>query len=249
MDFIIEETGQICRDHYLMKIKTGDILSSPGQFINIKINNSTDPLLRRPFSIHNHENNTLEIIFKVVGKGTDILRSREKNDKIDIIAPLGNGFTLENNKKSLLIGGGVGNAPLYYLAKKLKEKKNTVHFLYGARSEDCIYSKEKYSSVSDFFTIATDDGSEGKKGFITDILGQMPDLNSFDRIYICGPSPMMKNAMRILNNINACVEVSVENYFGCGIGLCSGCAVETGQGMIRACMEGPVIDGKTIIWD
>ncbi len=248
MAYLIEKPQEVCKDHYLLKIDIDQSVSHPGQFANIKIGNM-DPLLRRPFSIYDHNGNVIEIIFKVIGKGTGLLKNITEAGHIDVIAPLGHGFSIQEKKNTLLIGGGVGNAPLYYLAKTLKAKKNKIHYLYAARSKDYIYNKNKYVLISDKFILATDDGSDGCKGLAGDIAAEVLHENNYDIVYICGPAAMMKNITGLLRSNNAQLEVSVENYFGCGIGLCSGCIVETSSGLLRACVDGPVLDGRIINWE
>ncbi len=246
---IISKPEEICKDHYLIKIDASGIDSSPGQFVNIRIGEQTDPLLRRPFSIHNHKDGVMEIAFKVIGKGTKLLRDHLKPGEIDIIAPLGKGFTLIEGGKTLIIGGGVGNAPLYYLGKSLKERNNHVTYLYGATSKDAIFHKERFDSIANQFIIATDDGSEGEKGFITAFASKNLVKNDFDFVYACGPGIMLKKMVALLDKKNIPVEVSIEKYFGCGIGVCSGCTVETIDGLKRACVDGPVFNGRDINWD
>ena len=248
MAFLIEKPLQLCSDHYLLKIDTGHPLSSPGQFVNIKIAD-TDPLLRRPFSIFDHKDNIIEIIFRVVGKGTEILKNIDKSCELDVIAPLGSGFTIAENRNVLLVGGGVGNAPLYYLAKKLKEKNNTVHYVYASRSKEYIFNEKEYRKISDNFYLTTDDGSCGCKGVACDLMPDLTKSNDFDFIYTCGPAIMMAGIVDAFKESGTHIEVSMENYFGCGIGLCYGCTIETYKGLKRACIDGPVFDGKAIKWD
>jgi len=246
MGRLLNKPKRLCEDHYLIGIDMGSDVSSPGQFVNIRLTHQTDPLLRRPFSIHNHEKNTIEVVFRVVGKGTKILRNLNKGTEIDVLAPLGKGFSIITNGRALLIGGGVGNAPLYYLAKKLKEQNTHVSYIYGARSKNYVYLKKRYTSVSDLFILSTDDGSEGRRGLVPDITNDIIHRNNFDYIYICGPSIMMEKTLDLLNDILIPIEISVENYFGCGIGLCYGCAVEGINGMKRACIDGPVFNSREI---
>ncbi|MBN2403099.1 MAG: dihydroorotate dehydrogenase electron transfer subunit [Spirochaetes bacterium] len=247
MATLIDKPLEVCKDHYLLKIDIGISLSHPGQFANIKIGKN-DPLLRRPFSIFDHKENIIEIIFKVVGKGTEILKNICKAGYLDVIAPLGQGFSITENKNTLLIGGGVGNAPLYYLAKQLKAKNNIVNYLYAARSKDYIFFEDKYRLISNTFYLATDDGSGGRKGTACDISGELAGGSGYDIVYTCGPAIMMAGIVRIFQNPDTRIEVSLENYFGCGIGLCSGCAVETNAGIKRACVDGPAFDGRVIDW-
>ncbi|MCU0847609.1 MAG: dihydroorotate dehydrogenase electron transfer subunit [Spirochaetes bacterium] len=238
---LVEKPIEIARDHYLLRI-TGLPEPSAGQFVNIKIGKGTDPLLRRPFSVFNYSEGTTEIVIKIAGKGTSLLKVSEPGE-IDAIGPLGMGFSVLKTGSALLAGGGVGNAPLYYLAKKLKESGTGVKFVYGARSSEYIYLLEEFKKVSDDLTVTTDDGSSGKKGLAAE---EALAAGGADIIYTCGPAGMMR---AISDGSSAPVEASMENYFGCGIGICSGCTIRTVGGLKRACVDGPVMEGKKIIWE
>lgn len=241
---------EVATDHYLIQIQSESTKPEPGQFINIRFNNTlTDPLLRRPFSIYNYENNIMDIIFRVAGKTTALMRDSLQPGIIDILGPLGNGWTINKDKKVLLIGGGVGNAPLYYLARELKNNNCQVDCIYGARSLNYIYGKKDFENVCDNFIITTDDGSCGLKCLVVDPLIKLLMENNYDYIYTCGPTPMMKGVVNILKDYSIPVEVSLENYFGCGIGICSGCSVTTSNGLKKACVDGPVFDGRIIDWN
>jgi dihydroorotate dehydrogenase electron transfer subunit len=239
---LIKKPENISKNHYLLKIKDEKI-SLPGQFINIRVEDNFDPLLRRPFSIYNQTDDIMEVVVNVVGKGTKII-SEYRPGTIDIIGPTGSGFTILKDKNVLLIGGGVGNAPLYYLAKELKKSNCNITYIYGSRSNEFIYMKDAFSSISNNFFIMTDDGSMGEKGLVTDKAAKLLSSTKYDMIYTCGPGPMMKALLNISRDTD--IEVSVENYFGCGVGICSGCAVETNDGFKRACVEGPVFNGKNL---
>ena len=243
---LIEKPLEVSEEHYLLKIKS-DEKPLPGQFINIRVQDGTDPLIRRPFSVFNYENSILEIIVKVAGRGTRILSSRSPG-MIDIIGPLGKGFTLPENRNVLIAGGGVGNAPLYYLSKVLSERGCRITYLYGANRADNIFLEKYYSSASDEFFLFTDDGSKGERGYVTSGIETLlhRSQKKFDIIYVCGPLAMIKKSSEITGDIP--LEVSMENYFGCGIGLCMGCSVETLNGLKRACVEGPVFNGHEIDW-
>lgn len=246
MHRLIEKPARVSEGHYLLRIESGADQSLPGQFINVRISKQHDPLLRRPFSIFSHEGGIITAVIKIVGKGTSALADSEPGE-IDILGPLGNGFTIRNNIRALIVGGGVGNAPLYYLARKLSESNCDITFLYGVRSSEFIYLADLFRGTVKRFIIATDDGSEGKKGLATDIAASLLRDEHFDMIYVCGPSAMMRPMVSLARNTP--IEISVENYFGCGIGLCFGCAVETTNGMKRACVDGPVFNGALINWD
>ncbi len=245
--FLMKDTPHaVAKDHYLLKLEGCPGPSLPGQFVNIKVSSQNDPLLRRPFSVFNHEDGAIMVIIRAVGTGTGLLARREPGS-IDILGPLGKGFTIAQNSRVLIAGGGVGNAPLYYLARKLAECRCNTTFIYGARSREYIYLPDLYRDTVSNFILSTDDGSEGVRGLVTDIAAGLIKKERFDMIYTCGPAPMMKVLVPLAGNTP--IEVSVENYFGCGIGLCSGCTIETSAGRKRACVDGPVFDGASIDWE
>ncbi len=241
-----EKPKAVAKDHYLLKFEGCHEPSQPGQFVNIRVSDRGDPLLRRPFSIFNHDKDCITVIIRSVGKGTELLSRREPGE-IDILGPLGKGFTILPGSKVLIAGGGVGNAPLYYLARTLAESRCNTTFIYGARSRDYIYLPDLYRKMAGRFILTTDDGSEGIRGLVTDITTGLIEKERFDMIYTCGPAAMMKALVSLAGDIP--VEVSVENYFGCGIGLCSGCTIDTSAGRMRACVDGPVFDGASINWE
>lgn len=243
---LINIPEKVAEDHYLLKIQYEGTECEPGQFINIKATENYDPLLRRPFSIFDAGSNIMEVVIRVIGKGTKLISNMEPGD-IDIVGPTGKGFTMEENGDLLLVGGGVGNAPLLYLMRKLKEKGNRLTYIYCARNSDYIFNEEKFRELADEVIITTDDGSAGVKGFATEVMSHIISDSKFDRIYTCGPDPMMGRVVKIAHE-DVPVEVSVENYFGCGVGLCVGCTVDTIDGFKRACVEGPVFNGRDILW-
>lgn len=249
MALLTEKPVLLCRDHILCRIDAGDIETAPGQFVNIRIGDTMDPLLRRPFSVHNQKGRTIELVIQVLGKGTRWLRDHLNPGNIDVLLPLGNGFSLPKNTSALLVGGGVGNAPLYYLARALRGRGTEVTYLYGSRSIECMFLRERYKEVADVIMEATDDGSCGEKGRITDLAEKVIGKNGFTHVFTCGPTPMMRTLVDMVRGSGIEIEVSVENYFGCGVGLCSGCTVETVHGNRRACVDGPVFNGKEINWD
>lgn len=246
MAFLLEKPRHLCREHYLLRIRHDGSPSMPGQFVSLKTCVGTDPLLRRPFSIFNHEKDVIEVVIKIVGRGTEAL-CRMEQGTIDLLGPLGRPFTVPENERILIAGGGVGNAPLYYLGKTLKERGNSLFYIYGTRSRDYIYMEKAYSTLFNDILFTTDDGSAGSKGSVTEALMGILSREQFSRIYTCGPTVMMKAVTEAAGSLP--VEVSVENYFGCGIGLCMGCTIETEQGLKRACVDGPVFSGSDVIWD
>ena len=215
-------------------------ITAPGQFINIQIDGL---FLRRPISICDYDNETVTIIYKVVGKGTELLSKACKNDKFDVLTGLGNGYTLYDNVKApLLVGGGVGVPPLYGLCKTLKERGIKSKVILGFNSAKEVFYKEEFEELGAKVYVATADGSLGVKGFVTDALNLAGD---FDYFYSCGPEPMLK---ALYNACDTDGEFSFEERMGCGFGACMGCSCKTKYGNKRICKEGPVLKKEEIIW-
>jgi len=244
----------------LLAVQGGGIASkaAPGQFLQIKVNEGLQPLLRRPFSIHAVRGTLVEILYEVVGEGTTILSKRKAGEFIDIIGPLGNGFSFSAGKanrsgknkerKPLLVAGGMGVAPLFFLAKKLKQAKPVV--LIGARTKSQILCEKEFLESGCDVKTATDDGSFGFRGRVTDLLKhQLPIMNyQLSTIYACGPKPMLKEISRIASKHKIPCQISLEAHMACGIGACLGCVVNTKEGFKRVCKEGPVFNCETIVW-
>lgn len=225
---------------YEMKL-SGDIsaVKYPGQFVNISIDGC---YLRRPVSVCDVDGDTLTLIYKVVGKGTERLSKYAAGEKIDTLVGLGNGYDLSlSGEKPLLIGGGVGVPPMYLLAKKLVEKgvKPTVILGFNTKSE--IFYENEFKTLGATVYVTTADGSYGKKGFVTDI---MKDLD-YTYFYTCGPMPMFKAIEKIAKGSG---EFSFEERMGCGFGACMGCSCKTKYGNKRICKDGPVLKREEIVW-
>lgn len=244
---LLKTPERVARDHYLLTIKMDAPGIMPGQFVNIRTAEGTDPLLRRPFSIYDAEGSVIRVVIRVIGPGTGLLAKMEPGG-INILAPLGRGFTIEKGGDVLLVGGGVGNAPLLYLAKELRRSGCRVTYIYSIRSKEYMFGEDEFRASCDRFIVTTDDGSAGIKGFATDAAADIISSTGFSRIYTCGPDPMMMKTVGLAGP-DTPVEVSVENYFGCGVGICVGCTVDTTEGYLRACVDGPVFDGRKILWD
>ncbi len=213
-------------------------LVRPGQFVNLLVEGC---YLRRPISVYDWDENTVTIIYKVVGEGTEKMSKWQEGYKCDILVGLGNGFdTSKSGDKPLLIGGGVGVPPLYGLCKRLvaEGKKPTV--ILGFNEESEIFCKDEFSALCDT-VITTVDGSVGVKGFVTDAMKDM-DYTFF---YTCGPMPMFK---AIEKTATGSGEYSFEERMGCGFGACMGCSCKTKYGNKRICKDGPVLEREEIIW-
>ena len=225
---------------YEMKL-SGDIsaVKNPGQFVNISIDGC---YLRRPVSVCDVDGDTLTLIYKVVGKGTERLSKYAAGEKIDTLVGLGNGYDLSlSGEKPLLIGGGVGVPPMYLLAKKLVEKSVKPTVILGFNTKSEIFYKEEFKTLGATVYVTTADGSYGKKGFVTDI---MKDLD-YTYFYTCGPMPMFKAIEKIAKGSG---EFSFEERMGCGFGACMGCSCKTKYGNKRICKDGPVLKREEIVW-
>ena len=219
----------------------------PGQFVQVEVPNSKSTYLRRPISINyvDYANNQLWLLVRKAGEGTSSLMKLAENDVVNLMLPLGNGFTIFPGETMLLVGGGVGVAPLLYLGKKAKEAGANVKFLLGARTENDLLELEQFEAVGDVF-VSTENGGKGEKGFVT----QHSVLNSgsFSRIACCGPMPMMKAVAKIAKDKSIECEVSLENVMACGLGACLCCVEDTVEGNVCVCKEGPVFNIKRLKW-
>ncbi|NQT29103.1 MAG: dihydroorotate dehydrogenase electron transfer subunit [Candidatus Saganbacteria bacterium] len=237
--------------------------AQPGQFVNVKCSDDYDPLLRRPLSIHSASSfhGRFELLYEVVGKGTELLRKTSVGNELDILGPLGKGFTVEQNKKIVvLVAGGMGVAPLLFLANNLGKteqgtgKPPAIYVLLGAKKSDLLLCDRDFKELADQALISTDDGSYGKKGVISDLLFDLLD-NEFSpedldntTIYACGPRPMLQIIADISFQKKVSCQISMEAYMACGIGTCLGCVVKTKDGYKKVCDEGPVFKAEEIIW-
>lgn len=236
IDAIIYSNIEISPDIYEV-ILEGDFKGEPGQFYMIKGWNELDPFLPRPISIADIEGGKLKLLYEVRGRGTHIISKLRKGDSLSILGPLGNTFDLEEKEKIALISGGIGIAPMMYLAKNLSAEvdiysgfRNTTYFL------DQIGPYVKNTMIS------TEDGSIGHKGFVTELFNPQ----EYDLVYTCGPTPMMNAVIKMCKG-KVPVYISMESRMACGIGACLGCTVETIRGMERVCKEGPVFKGEELI--
>lgn len=228
--------------------------AEPGQFVNVKCSETYDPLLRRPLSIHrfSQEHERFELLYEIVGKGTEILSKQSVGSELDVLGPLGNGFKIDPSKKThILVGGGMGIAPLLGLAERLA---GVVYVLIGAKTRDLVLGEADFRKITDQVLISTDDGSYGKKGYVSDVLLEF--LNSEIRnsefgncsIYACGPTLMLKAVADIAFQKQIDCQLSMEQHMACGIGTCLGCVIQTKAGYKKVCDDGPVFAAEEIIW-
>lgn len=251
---IIAQT-QIAENIYELTLK-GELvheMKQPGQFVHVKVGEGFDPLLRRPISISqiNHDSSEFTMIYRAEGRGTTLLASRKPGEFVDVLGPLGNGFPIEaaaERDTVLLVGGGIGVPPLYELSKRLTEKGHEVIHVLGFQTKTAVFYEGDFSSLGKTF-IATADGSQGYKGFVTDVIanGQL----AFDIIYACGPTPMLR-ALEKTYHQDKKVYLSLEERMGCGIGACFACVCHTaddptGISYKKVCSDGPVFKAGEVV--
>ena len=252
LDLTLRSTERISDRHVLMKLTHDKPLPEmlPGQFVEVRIDQTPTVFLRRPISICfvDRTANELWLLVATIGDGTRWLGSLQPGDTVNCVVPLGNGFEKPSGKtagsKLLLIGGGVGVAPLLYLGAMLKDQDREVTFLLGGRSaKDVLLLDEfkKYGRVC----VTTEDATLGEKGFVTNHSVLSDD---FDKIYTCGPTPMMKAVARYANEKGIDCEASLENMMACGLGACLCCVEKTTEGNLCVCKEGPVFNIKRLLW-
>lgn len=216
-------------------------ITAPGQFVNIALDGL---YLRRPISVCDYDRDTITLIYKVVGEGTELMSRLQPGENLDMLTGLGNGFsTSVDSVRPLLVGGGVGVPPLYNLARRLISDGREVTVILGFNIADEIFYEENFEALGADVIVATADGSQGVKGFVTDAL---KGVESYDYVYACGPMPMLR---ALAGAVKTPGEFSFEERMGCGFGGCMGCTCKTRNGNKRICREGPVLSTAEIIWE
>ena len=228
-------------DSVYKMILSGDTsaITAPGQFVNIQLDGM---FLRRPISVCDYDEETLTIVYKVVGKGTEAMSAMAPGKKLDILTGLGNGYDMTlSGDYPLLIGGGVGVPPMYNLAKKLIAQGKQVHVILGFNTQSEIFYEEEFKALGASVTVTTVDGSYGVKGFVTNALPE-----NYTYFYTCGPEPMLKAVYKATATSG---QMSFEERMGCGFGACMGCSCKTLTGYKRICKDGPVMKKEEILWE
>lgn len=270
IDSKIISNNKIAKNYYLLKLETPSVFKDarPGQFVHVKVNDSCSPLLRRPFSIHNispvktrssGHKFQIDILYELKGKGTSLLSEKRAGECLDILGPLGTGFDYQTqhspNHTDIIIAGGAGVAPLFFLASKLlsaKSKHNKVIALIGAATSAKILAEKQFKDLGCQVEIATEDGTRGRKGKVIKlfekILSKVKQSSKSISVYACGPEAMLTELSKrcIIKKIP--LQVSLEEFMGCGIGACLGCAIQTKTGYQRVCHDGPVFHAEDILW-
>jgi dihydroorotate dehydrogenase electron transfer subunit len=231
--------------------------AKPGNFVHIKVNPNHYPLLRRAFSVHwvDKEKQRFEVLFKVVGRGTEILSEKSPGDILDILGPIGKGFSFpQKEETAMLVAGGMGIAPLWFFLTSLIDKipRESVTFFLGARNEKELVYYERLRDLGTNLIVTTDDGSFGAKGLVTDVfLKEIKKRENESKklvVYSCGPQEMLKRMSEISKECDLSCEISLEGSMACGVGACWGCAVRLKDGGYkRICIDGPVFDAREVV--
>ncbi len=238
--FKIIENTQLNSSVFRMRLQ-GDVsdITASGQFVNIQLEGH---YLRRPISVCDVDSDSVTILYKVVGHGTEQMSKMAVGEELDVLTGLGNGYDLSlSGDEPLLLGGGVGVPPLYLLAKKLIKDNKKVHVVLGFNTKDEVFYEQEFKDLGAEVTVTTVDGSYGVKGFVTHAL---PD--TYTHFYTCGPEPMLKAVFRSTKTSG---QFSFEERMGCGFGACMGCSCKTVTGYKRICKDGPVLLKEEILWE
>lgn len=252
LDLTVSSVEQLSEKHVLMRVTDVKPLPEmlPGQFAELRVDGSPATFLRRPISINfvDRTKNELWLMVAMIGDGTRQLGRLRTGDKLNCVLPLGNGFSIQSGKnalhKTLLVGGGVGVAPLLYLGAELKQQGCEVTFLLGGRSAKDVLELEFFNRYG-HVCVTTEDGTMGEQGFVTNhsVLAE-----PFDKIFTCGPTPMMKAVARYAKEKDIECEASLENMMACGLGACLCCVEKMTEGNLCVCKEGPVFNTKRLLW-
>ena len=235
-------SNEALTDSVYKMVLSGDTsaITASGQFVNIQLDGM---FLRRPISVCDYDAETLTIVYKVVGKGTEAMSAMVKGQKLDILTGLGNGYDLSlAGDKPVLLGGGVGVPPMYNLAKKLIALGKEVTVILGFNTRSEVFYEDEFKALGCTVIVSTADGSYGVKGFATTPLAEL----SYTYFYTCGPEPMLKAVYKATKTSG---QMSFEERMGCGFGACMGCSCKTLTGNKRICKEGPVMKKEEILWE
>lgn len=231
-------------------------LARPGQFLMIKAADEPYPLLRRPLGIHLRKDKTLGVFFKIAGTGTSLLARKKPGETLDILGPLGKGFSLDPclaGKPVFAVGGGRGIAPLTFLAWELRALGASVRIFYGGRNKADVPLVSRLRDEAFDLVLTTDDGTAGRKGFVTAALEEEADRSAPVLIYACGPDPMLEAVARIARGRALSAEISLESRMGCGFGACWGCVqrvrVAGKPEWVKICEDGPVFPAESVVWE
>lgn len=251
LDLTVVSNERLSDRHILLKLTSSAPLPEmiPGQFVEVRIDHSPSTFLRRPISINyvDRSRNELWLLVALVGDGTRTLAGLGSGDVVNCLLPLGNGFTLpsSSDESLLLVGGGVGIAPLLFFGREAKDRGARVSFLLGARTASDLLELDLFKDLGSVY-VTTEDGSAGERGFVTN--HSVLSREAFTRISMCGPTPMMKAVAAYARKTGTACEASLENMMACGLGACLCCVEKTTEGNLRVCQDGPVFDIQKLLW-
>lgn len=247
----ILETARVTEDLWAIQLRAPRIAQEarPGQFVHVRLGDGVDPLLRRPMSIYRIGQDTIDLLVRIAGRGSRMMVEKPAGESLDCLGPLGNGFSIHPTTRNLLmVGGGSGVAPLVALAEHAVDRGLSAVLLFGARSADRVFPARLLAPELEY-AVATDDGSLGRKGMVTEML---PDyLGWADAVYACGPRPMFLSMLEVIRraNVHKSVQLSLEENMACGVGACFGCVVENKRGEMKSvCEDGPVFEMRDLAW-
>ena len=237
-------------------------VSRPGQFVKVRCSSGTDPLLRRPLGVYRIHSDGIEVLYEVVGRGTDILSHMAKGSEVDILGPLGNGFDIDQKfknvkgQKDILVAGGIGVAPLMALAERLRKLKKDVVVVIGAKESSHVLCERDFKRIGCSVRVATEDGSKGCRGLVTDVLRDIlrtPNSELRTDLYSCGPNGMLKAIWNMAAPAGISCQFSFESRMACGVGVCMGCPIKIRKGLIdfdykMICKDGPVFKADEVYW-
>lgn len=223
----------------------------PGQFVHLRVASGASEILRRPFSVHRADGTRIEILYQVLGAGTLRLADKQPGDEsMDLIGPLGHGFEMDEGiAHALLVTGGLGAAPMGMLASELAERGVAVVVAMGAPTASRLVARSLFERVARQVRVATDDGSDGHQGQVTELSERFLEEMDFDVVYTCGPEAMQRIVARQASAVDVPCQVSLERLMACGVGACLSCVVTTTSGPRRACVDGPVFSAGEVVWD
>lgn len=258
----ILKNKKVAGTFYKMRIESPYLARNikPGQFIEVRCSDGSDPLLRRPLGVHRILKNGVEILYEIVGKGTELLSQKKTGEHLDAIGPLGNGFdmpyALNPIPCTLLIAGGIGVAPLVALAERLiYRKKRNIYVIIGAKTKFHLLCEKDFKDLGCKVSVVTEDGSKGSKGLATGLLKNLLKTHNskLSTIYACGPNAMLKEVAKLARDKRIPCQVSLEERMACGVGVCLGCPVKVRKNLIDSeykmvCKDGPIFDAEDIIW-
>lgn len=244
-DTEIKSNVEVAENIFCMEIFSPDLaeISKPGQFVEVQISDKFT--LRRPLGIASTKNNCVKIFYRVVGEGTKFLSEKKVGENLNVLGALGNGFDMEVDGKILLVGGGMGLAPLLSVAEKFED---TEVLIGGKNKSEVIFWYKEFRPLVKNFFVTTDDGSLGRKGFVTELLPSVLELEKYSAVYTCGPEIMMRGVALEVTAREIFCQVSFERRMACGLGACLSCSIDTAHGRKKVCKDGPVFDAREVFF-